>query len=49
VGDYRPDQLAYTGHTEALRDVWVAVRSYIRDVLDEVSLARWSTATFPRS
>ena len=40
VGDYRPDQLAYTGHTEALRDVWVAVRSYIRDVLDEVSLAQ---------
>src|ERR1035437_7634410 len=40
VGDYRPDQLAYTGHTEALRDVWIAVRSYIRDVLDEVSLAQ---------
>jgi Rrf2 family protein len=40
VGDYRPDQLAYTGHTEALRDVWVAVRSYIRDVLDEVTLAQ---------
>lgn len=40
MGDYRPDQLAYTGHTEALRDVWVAVRSYIRDVLDEVSLAQ---------
>jgi Rrf2 family protein len=40
VGDYRPDQLAYTGHTEALRDVWVAVRSYIRDVLDVVTLAQ---------
>ncbi|MGO8687142.1 MAG: RrF2 family transcriptional regulator [Candidatus Dormibacteria bacterium] len=40
VGDYRPDQLAYTGHTEALRNVWVAVRSYIRDVLDAVTLAQ---------
>ena len=40
VGDYRPDQLAYVGHTEALRDVWVAVRSYIRDVLDQVSLSQ---------
>lgn len=40
VGDYRPDQLAYTGHTAALRDVWIAVRSYIRDVLDEVSVAQ---------
>jgi Rrf2 family protein len=38
VGDYRPDQLAYTGNTEALRDVWVAVRSHIRDVLDQVSV-----------
>lgn len=39
VGDFRPDELAYTGHTAPLRDVWVAVRVGIRDVLDEVTVA----------
>ncbi|MGD0833203.1 MAG: Rrf2 family transcriptional regulator [Candidatus Dormibacteria bacterium] len=48
VGDYRPDQLDYTGHTAALRDVWVAVRSYLRDVLDEVSVAQVCSGDLPR-
>lgn len=48
VGDYRPDQLDYPGHTAALRDVWVAVRSYLRDVLDEVSVAQVCRGDLPR-
>ncbi len=47
VGDYRPDQLNYSGHTAALRDVWVAVRAYIRDVLDEVSVAEVCRGELP--
>ena len=47
VGDYRPDQLNYSGHTAALRDVWVAVRAYIRDVLDEVSVAEICRGDLP--
>jgi Rrf2 family protein len=47
VGDYRPDQLDYSGHTAALRDVWVAVRAYIRDVLDEVSVAQIGSGDLP--
>ncbi len=47
VGDYRPDQLDYSGHTAALRDVWVAVRAYIRDVLDEVSVAQVCRGELP--
>jgi Rrf2 family protein len=48
VGDYRPDQLDYAGHTAALRDIWVAVRSYLRDVLDEVSVAQICSGDLPR-
>lgn len=47
VGDYRPDELAYTGHTAPLRDVWVAVRVGIRDVLDEVTVADICTGELP--
>ena len=47
VGDYRPDQLEYTGHTAALRDVWVAVRAYLRDVLDEVNVAQVCSGALP--
>ena len=34
-----PDALAYAGPTEALRDVWVAVRASLRVVLERVTLA----------
>ncbi len=33
------DQLAYTGTAEPLRDVWISLRTSIRDVLENVSLA----------
>jgi Rrf2 family protein len=47
VADYRPDQLDYSGHAAPLRDVWVAVRAYIRDVLDEVTVAQVCRGELP--
>lgn len=47
VGDFRPDQLAYQGHTARLRDVWVAVRVGLRDVLDEVTVADICSGNLP--
>jgi Rrf2 family protein len=35
----RPDQLAYRGAAEPLKDVWVALRANVRGVLDVVTLA----------
>ena len=35
----RPDDVSYRGEAKALRDVWIALRTNIRDVLDEVTLA----------
>jgi Rrf2 family protein len=34
-----PDQLAYEGLAEPLRDVWVALRAKVRSVLESVTLA----------
>ena len=34
-----PDELAYSGTAEPLRDVYVALRASVRDVLESVSLA----------
>ncbi len=47
VGEFRPDELAYTGPTAPLRDVWVAVRVGIRDVLDTVTVADICTGQLP--
>jgi Rrf2 family protein len=47
VADYRPDQLDYSGHAAPLRDVWVAVRAYIRDVLDGVTVAQICRGELP--
>jgi Rrf2 family protein len=33
------DQVSYTGTAEPLRDVWIALRASVRDVLENVSLA----------
>ena len=35
----RPEQTAYDGVTEALVDVWIAVRASLRSVLEAVTLA----------
>jgi len=39
VRGVRPEQTAYDGSAEHLRDLWIAVRASVRRVLDEVSLA----------
>jgi len=39
VRGIRPDELAYVGAAERLRDVWIAVRANLRSVLEEVTLA----------
>ena len=39
VRSERPEELTYRGTAEPLRDVWVALRANIRDVLELVTLA----------
>jgi len=42
-----PDALDYDGSAEALRDVWVALRSAVRSVLEHVTLADVATGKLP--
>ena len=42
-----PDQLDYAGSAVALRDVWVALRSAVRSVLEHVTLADVATGKLP--
>ena len=39
IGGLRPDQLEYEGSAAPMRDVWVAVRSSLRGVLEHTTLA----------
>lgn len=39
VRGIRPDYLEYAGPAESLRDVWLAVRTSLRDVLDTLTVA----------
>ena len=39
VRGVRPDQLEYEGAAEGLRDVWLELRTQIRGVLEETTLA----------
>ena len=39
IGGLRPDQLSYGGSAESMKDVWVAVRSQMRSVLETTTLA----------
>jgi len=34
----RPEEIEYDGAAEHLRDVWIAVRAAVRNVVDEISL-----------
>jgi Rrf2 family protein len=43
----RPEALEYRGSAEALRDVFVALRAAIRDVLERVTLADVAAAELP--
>lgn len=42
-----PDQLDYEGTSAPLRDVWVALRSAVRSVLEHVTIADVATGKLP--
>jgi Rrf2 family protein len=42
-----PDQLEYEGSAAKLRDVWVALRASVRNVLEQVSLADVARGELP--
>jgi Rrf2 family protein len=42
-----PDQLAYEGAAEHLREVWIAVRASLRTVLEQVTLADLARGELP--
>ena len=48
VRDLSLAQLSYTGSAEALRDVWMAVRGSLREVLENVSVADLAAGKLPR-
>lgn len=45
----KPEDLGYAGSAEPLRDVWVALRSGLRDVLENVTLADIAAGKLPTS
>jgi Rrf2 family protein len=47
IGGLRPDQLSYDGSAEPMRDVWVALRSRMRSVLEQVTLADVAAGSLP--
>ena len=47
VGGRRPDALEYPEGAEALRDVWVAVRAGLREVLEGTTLADVAAGSLP--
>jgi len=48
VHESRPEELRYEGSSEALRDVWIAVRANLRAVLESVTLAHLVKGSLPR-
>jgi Rrf2 family protein len=47
VRGVRSEQIAYRGSAEPLRDVWVAVRASLRNVLEQVTLADLARGDLP--
>ena len=47
VGGRRPDALEYPEGAEVLRDVWVAVRAGLREVLEGITLADAANGELP--
>jgi len=47
VRGFSPDQLDYEGSAVPLRDVWVALRSAVRSVLEHVTVADVATGKLP--
>ncbi len=44
----KPEDLEYAGASEALRDVWIALRASMRDVLENVTLADIAEHKLPK-
>jgi Rrf2 family protein len=49
VAGERPEKLDFDGTAEPLRDVWVAVRASLRDVLEHVTLADLASGELPEA
>ncbi len=49
VGGERPERLELHGTATPLRDVWVAVRASLRDVLEHVTLADLASGELPEA
>ena len=47
VRGLRPEETQYSGAAENLPNLWVAVRSAVREVVDEVSLAELISGRMP--
>jgi Rrf2 family protein len=47
IGGLRPDQLAYEGSAEGMKDVWIAVRASLRSVLERTTLADVAAGQLP--
>lgn len=43
----KPEDLGYDGAAESLREVWIALRSSLREVLEQVTLADIANAELP--
>ena len=48
VRDLSLTELSYPGAAESLRDVWMAVRGSLREVLENVTVADLATGRLPR-
>ena len=48
VRGYRPEATEYAGSAEHLREVWVAVRASLRQVLERVTVADVASGHLPR-
>jgi DNA-binding IscR family transcriptional regulator len=49
VRGFRPETVEYQGSAERLREVWIAVRASLRNVLEAVTVADVAGADLPRA
>ena len=47
VGGRRPEELEFTGSSEPMKDVWIAVRATLRNLLEQVTLADIAANSLP--
>ncbi|HVF80106.1 MAG TPA: Rrf2 family transcriptional regulator [Solirubrobacteraceae bacterium] len=47
VGGKRPDELSFSGSAAPMQEVWIAVRSTLRNLLEEVTLADVAAGALP--